>query len=83
MRERWYTAGSHECIRQQSKVYLGEILTPIPKLPPNCSQDGYVHVMLRQQPPIPGQPEGMVKIELSVIDTGKVRMKFGSRVSAR
>ena len=37
------------------------------------SQDGYVHVMLRQQPPVPGQPKNMVRIELSVIDTGKVR----------
>lgn len=45
-------------------------------------QDGYVHVMLRQQPPVPGQPESMVKIELSVIDTGKVcpsHCDFGSK----
>ncbi|EKM58067.1 uncharacterized protein PHACADRAFT_159124 [Phanerochaete carnosa HHB-10118-sp] len=33
--------------------------------------DGYVHVMLRQPPPAPGQPENVVKIELSVSDTGK------------
>ncbi|GJE94509.1 Signal transduction histidine kinase [Phanerochaete sordida] len=35
------------------------------------TSDGYVHVMLRQQPPVPDQPDNMVKIELSVIDTGK------------
>lgn len=34
-----------------------------------CVQDGYVHVVLRQYPH--GAEE--VKIELSVIDTGKVR----------
>ena len=38
----------------------------------NYLQDGYVHVMLRQLPPVPGQPENTMKVELSVIDTGKV-----------
>ncbi len=36
-------------------------------------QDGYVHVMLRQLPNASDTPPGKVKIELSVIDTGKVR----------
>ena len=36
-------------------------------------QDGYVHVMLRQLPPTSDTPPGKVRIELSVIDTGKVR----------
>ncbi|OCH95405.1 hypothetical protein OBBRIDRAFT_720758 [Obba rivulosa] len=33
--------------------------------------DGYVHVMLRQLPPTSDTPRDKVKIELSVIDTGK------------
>lgn len=36
-------------------------------------QDGYVHVMLKQLPPTSDTPRGKVRIELSVIDTGKVR----------
>ncbi|KAI0077875.1 hypothetical protein K474DRAFT_1706914 [Panus rudis PR-1116 ss-1] len=35
------------------------------------TSDGYVHVMLRQLPPSPDLPPGIVKLELSVIDTGK------------
>ena len=35
-------------------------------------QDGYVHVMLRQLPNTGDTPPGKVKIELSVLDTGKV-----------
>ncbi|CDO74916.1 hypothetical protein BN946_scf184988.g23 [Trametes cinnabarina] len=35
------------------------------------TSDGYVHVMLRQLPPTSDTPPGKVKIELSVIDTGK------------
>ena len=35
-------------------------------------QDGYVHVMLRRQPPAPEMSTNEVKLELSVIDTGKV-----------
>ena len=36
-------------------------------------QDGYVHVMLRQLPPTSDTPAGKVRVELSVLDTGKVR----------
>jgi hypothetical protein len=36
------------------------------------SKDGYVHVTLRQYPPAPGQPDNTARVELSVIDTGKV-----------
>jgi signal transduction histidine kinase len=39
-----------------------------PRFKLNVAQDGYVHVMLRQYPLGPGE----VKVELSVIDTGKV-----------
>ncbi|KAI0833277.1 hypothetical protein BC628DRAFT_1308067 [Trametes gibbosa] len=35
------------------------------------TSDGYVHVMLRQLPPTSDTPPGKVRIELSVIDTGK------------
>ncbi|KAL4252318.1 hypothetical protein ABKN59_002599 [Abortiporus biennis] len=35
------------------------------------TSDGYVHVMLRQLEPTGDQPTNTVKIELSVIDTGK------------
>ncbi|KAI0711960.1 hypothetical protein C8T65DRAFT_739414 [Cerioporus squamosus] len=35
------------------------------------TSDGYVHVMLRQLPNTSDTPPGKVKIELSVIDTGK------------
>ncbi|RPD61183.1 hypothetical protein L226DRAFT_462336 [Lentinus tigrinus ALCF2SS1-7] len=35
------------------------------------TSDGYVHVMLRQLPSTSDTPPGKVKIELSVIDTGK------------
>ncbi|TFK93960.1 hypothetical protein K466DRAFT_477486 [Polyporus arcularius HHB13444] len=35
------------------------------------TSDGYVHVMLRQLPNASDTPPGKVKIELSVIDTGK------------
>ncbi|KAI0768141.1 hypothetical protein BD413DRAFT_567029 [Trametes elegans] len=35
------------------------------------TSDGYVHVMLRQLPPTADTPPGKVRIELSVIDTGK------------
>lgn len=40
-----------------------------------CTQDGYVHVMLQQYPHGPDE----VRIELSVIDTGKVR--FVTRIT--
>ena len=40
-------------------------------------QDGYVHVMLRQLPSTSDTPPGKVRIELSVIDTGKVRTACG------
>ncbi|PCH42325.1 histidine kinase, partial [Wolfiporia cocos MD-104 SS10] len=35
------------------------------------TSDGFVHVMLRQLPPTSDTPKGKVKIEMSVIDTGK------------
>lgn len=39
-----------------------------------CStKDGFVHVMLRQLPSTSDTPRNKVRIELSVIDTGKVR----------
>lgn len=39
-------------------------------------QDGFVHVGLRQLPLIDGMPETNVRIELAVLDTGKVQKNF-------
>lgn len=36
-------------------------------------QDGYVHVIIRQLPSTPDVPPNKVKLELVVVDTGKVR----------
>jgi hypothetical protein len=36
-------------------------------------QDGYVHVIIRQLPSTPDLPPNRVKLELVVVDTGKVR----------
>ena len=36
-------------------------------------QDGYVHVIIRQLPSTPDVPPNKVKLELAVVDTGKVR----------
>jgi hypothetical protein len=37
-------------------------------------QDGYIHVIIRQLPRTPDIPPNKVKLELVVVDTGKVRM---------
>ena len=36
-------------------------------------QDGYVHVIIRHLPSTPDVPPNRVKLELAVVDTGKVR----------
>jgi hypothetical protein len=36
-------------------------------------QDGYVHVIIRQLPSTPDVPPNKIKLELAVVDTGKVR----------
>ena len=35
-------------------------------------QDGFVHVIIRQLPSTPDVPPNKVKLELAVVDTGKV-----------
>lgn len=40
-------------------------------------QDGFVHVSLRQLSVANGKEERQAKLELSVLDTGKVRIRFG------
>ena len=37
------------------------------------AQDGFVHVIIRQLPSTPDVPPNKVKLELVVVDTGKVR----------
>jgi hypothetical protein len=39
-------------------------------------QDGYVHVIIRQLPSTPDVPPNKVKLELVVVDTGKVCTYF-------
>lgn len=41
----------------------------------NLIQKGSIHVMLRERPLCEGDPQNKIKIELAVIDTGKVRRR--------
>ena len=38
----------------------------------NYLQNGYVHITLKELPPPPDFPPSKVRLELSVLDTGKV-----------
>jgi hypothetical protein len=49
------------------------LLDPPFRTPDEIRQDGYVHVIIRQLPSTPDVPPNKVKLELAVVDTGKVR----------
>ena len=75
MREGRNSPGSHEPLWKQPEIHDGAGSCSRKRVP--CSpgprlQDGYVHVMLRQLATPLGASPNLVKVELSVIDTGKV-----------